>query len=59
MVQKHIHDHIDWLESELKDLDVELKDSIRQNPQFAEKVKLLKSMPGLGDNLSYNSGAPW
>jgi len=28
--------------------------SIRQNAAFAEKVKLYKSMPGVGDNLSYN-----
>jgi transposase len=52
IVLRHIQDHIDWLESELKNLAAELKESIRQNPQFAEKVKLLKSMPGVGDNLS-------
>ena len=54
IVQRHIQDHIHWLESELKDLEKELKDSIRQNPRFAEKVKLFKSMPGVGDALSYN-----
>ncbi len=54
VVQKHIQDHIQWLESEIKDLETELKENIRQNPRFAEKVKLLKSMPGVGDNLSYN-----
>jgi transposase len=54
IVQKHIRDHIQWLESELKDLKIELKESIRQNPRFAEKVRLLKSMPGVGDALSYS-----
>jgi len=54
IVQGHIGDHIHWLESELKELEKELKENIRQNPQFAEKVKLLKSMPGVGDTLSYN-----
>ncbi len=54
VIQKHIQNHIHWLKSELKDLEKELKESIRQNPQFAEKVKLLKSMPGVGDNLSYS-----
>jgi transposase len=54
IVRKHIQGHVNWLESELKDLEKELKDSIRQNPNFAEKVKLYKSMPGVGDNLSYN-----
>jgi transposase len=54
LVQKHIQGHVNWLESELKDLEKQLKDSIRQNPKFAEKVNLYKSMPGVGDNLSYN-----
>ena len=52
IVLRHIQDHLDWLASELKNLAAELKESIRQNPQFAEKVKLFKSMPGVGDNLS-------
>lgn len=54
LVQKHIRGHVNWLESELKDLEKELKDSIRQNSEFAEKVRLYQSMPGVGDNLSYN-----
>jgi transposase len=54
ILQKHIQGHVKWLESELKDLEKELKDSIRQNAAFSEKVKLYKSMPGVGDNLSYN-----
>ena len=54
IVRKHIQGHVNWLESELKDLEKELKDSIQQNHKFAEKVKLYKSMPGVGDNLSYN-----
>jgi transposase len=54
ILQKHIQGHVKWLDSELKDLEKELKDSIQQNPNFAEKVKLYKSMPGVGDNLSYN-----
>jgi len=54
IVRKHIQVHVNWLESELKDLEKELKYSIRQNPKFTEEVKLYKSMPGVGDNLSYN-----
>ena len=49
-----IQNHIYWLESELQGLDKELKDNIRQNPLFMEKVKLYRSMPGVGDILSYN-----
>jgi transposase len=53
VVMDHIHDHIKWLISELKGIEKELKIYIRQTPLFAEKVKLLKSMPGVGDALSY------
>jgi transposase len=49
-----IQNHINWLESELKGLDKELKDNIRQNPLFMGKIKLYRSMPGVGDILSYN-----
>jgi transposase len=52
-IQVHIQDHIKWLESELKGLDKELKDNIGQNPLFMEKIKLYRSMPGVGDVLSY------
>jgi transposase len=52
-IQVHIQDHIKWLESELKGLDKELKDNIGQNPLFREKIKLYRSMPGVGDVLSY------
>ena len=52
-IQVRIQDHIKWLESELKGLDKELKDNIGQNPLFMEKIKLYRSMPGVGDVLSY------
>jgi transposase len=52
-IQVHIQDHIKWLESELKSLDKELKDNIGQNPLFMDKIKLYRSMPGVGDVLSY------
>ncbi len=52
-IQVRIQDHIKWLESELKGLDKELKDNIRQNPLFMKKIKLYRSMPGVGDVLSY------
>jgi len=52
-IQIHIQDHINWLESELKGLDKELSDKIQQNPKFMEKIQLYKSMPGVGNILSY------
>jgi transposase len=54
VVRNHIEDHIKWLDSESKVIEKELKQYIRQNPPFAEKVKLYKSMPGVGDALSYS-----
>jgi transposase len=53
-IQSHIQEHIAWLESEINDLEKELKDSIDQNPQIKEKVDLYKSMPGVGNILSYS-----
>lgn len=53
IVRDHIQDHIKWLISELRGIEKELKTYIRQTPLFAEKVKLFKSMPGVGDALSY------
>jgi transposase len=54
VIQSHIQEHINWLESEITDLEKGLKDRIEQNPQIKEKVNLYKSMPGVGNMLSYS-----
>lgn len=40
------------LEKELTDLDRDLDDSIKASPNWMEKVELLKSVPGIGDQIA-------
>ena len=44
--------HIMWLERELKDLDEGLRKTLRQSPVWREKDDLLRSVPGVGEQLS-------
>lgn len=40
------------LEKELTDLDRDIDDSIRRSPNWLDKVMLLKSVPGVGDQIA-------
>lgn len=40
------------LEKELADIDLDIDDSIRRSPNWLEKVELLKSVPGIGDQIA-------
>jgi len=51
-IRTRIQSHIDWLEKELDDVDSQLKQSIKDNPEWSEKDKLLRSAPGVGPVLS-------
>jgi len=51
-VQPRIKQHIAWLEQELKALDGDLHDSIRNSPIWREKEELLRSVPGVGPVLT-------
>jgi transposase len=51
-VQRDIEAHIRWLEAKMTDLDKEVKERIKNNPAFAEKARLYKSMKGVGDVLA-------
>jgi len=51
-VRTHIQDHITWLETELANIDSDLKRIIRESPVWREKDDLLKSVPGVGPVLS-------
>lgn len=53
-VQQDIKELIEYLQAKLESLDKEVKERIKQNPSFAEKAKLYKSMSGVGDILSAN-----
>jgi transposase len=51
-VRTHIQAHITWLETELANIDSDLKRIIRESPVWREKDDLLKSVPGVGPVLS-------
>jgi transposase len=40
------------LEKELADIDLDIDDSIRRSPNWLEKVALLTSVPGVGDQIA-------
>ena len=47
-----IQSHIDWLRQELNDLDSELREVINRSPAWREKDDLLRSVPGVGRQVS-------
>ena len=51
-VRASIQAHIAWLEQELKDLDDGLRQTLRRSPVWREKDDLLRSVPGVGEQLS-------
>ena len=51
-VRPSIQAHIAWLEQELKDLDNGLRQTLRRSPVWREKDDLLRSVPGVGKQLS-------
>ena len=51
-VRTHVQAHITWLETELANIDSDLKRIIRESPIWREKDDLLKSVPGVGQVLS-------
>lgn len=51
-VGPRIEAHIEWLESELKDMDRQLRGCLRASPVWREKDELYRSVPGVGPILS-------
>ena len=51
-VRPRIEAHIAWLERELEDLDEGLRRTFRQSPVWREKDDLLRTVPGVGEQLS-------
>ena len=51
-VRPRIQAHIAWLEQELSDLDQGLQEMLRRSPVWREKDDLLRSVPGVGEQLS-------
>ena len=51
-VRRHIVAHIAWLEREVADLDQQLQQTLRQSPVWRVKDALLRTVPGVGPQLS-------
>ena len=51
-VRPSIEDHISWLERALDDLDKRLRQILSQSPVWREKDDLLRTVPGVGEQLS-------
>lgn len=51
-VRRRIQTHIAWLEQDIKDLDQDLGNTLRQSPLWREQEQLLRSVPGVGPVLS-------
>ena len=51
-VRPRIEAHIAWLERELADLDEGLRQTLRHSPVWREKDDLLRTAPGVGEQLS-------
>ena len=51
-VRNRIQAHITWLKEELKDLDAELRRAVQSSPVWREKDELLRSVPGVGQQVS-------
>ena len=51
-VRPRIEAHISWLKQELDDLDTDLRQKIKGSPVWREKDDLLRSVPGVGPQVS-------
>ena len=50
--RRRIEAHIAWLEQELSDLDEGLRQTLRRSPVWREKDDLLRTVPGVGEQVS-------
>ena len=52
VVRPWIEAHIAWLEQELSDIDEGLRQTLRSSPEWREKDDIMRSVPGVGEQLS-------
>ena len=52
-VRPRIEAHIAWLEREVADLDKTLRQTLRQSPVWRDKDSLLRTVPGVGEQVSF------
>jgi transposase len=48
-VQSNIDEHIEWLEKQLKEIESQIKEAIALDDNWQQKMKLLTSVPGIGE----------
>jgi transposase len=48
-VQLNIDEHIKWLEKQLKEIESQIKSALAINEDWQQKLKLLTSVPGVGE----------
>jgi transposase len=48
-VQASIDEHIEWLEQQLKEIESQIKSAIALSEDWKQKMKLLTSVPGVGE----------
>lgn len=51
-MKQRIHAHIEWLKQELANIDKDISRTIKENPVWDAKDKLMQSVPGVGPVLS-------
>lgn len=51
-VRARIQAHLEWLETDLKEIDDDLRQRLRASPLWRERDDLLRSVPGIGPILS-------
>jgi len=52
LVRTHIQAHLAWLDTELREVDEELRQRLQVSPLWREQDDLLRSVPGIGPILS-------
>jgi transposase len=52
LVRTRIQAHLEWLETDLREIDDELRQRLRTSPLWREQDDLLQSVPGVGPILS-------
>jgi transposase len=52
LVRSHIQAHLAWLDTELREVDEELRQRLQASPLWREQDDLLRSVPGIGPILS-------
>ena len=48
LIQSQIKEHIEWLQEKLQEVESQIKEAIAVNQDWKEKLKLLTSVPGVG-----------